>query len=821
MLGTEESVELIGRVEELGAFRSMLKNAVSGRGSVSLISGPTGIGKTALLSRFAGIAATLGDVTELRFGAAGRAWRPILDRPRASNGSLRNDVVAHFENAANQRTQILLVDDVHLAEPSDLDAVDALVDAARSTRLAIALSFTSAARELPPPHLAERVARWRTHGAALRVLKPLSEGDLSLLLRSWQLSTSIVVDAAASAEFLRVTEGNPRYAHEFLTELRGGEDASELVPFSAAAAASALRAQASERSVETLTIAAIVGGRFKPEWLAEMLGYGEDDIARAIQEGVDRSLLHRTPDAQGFYVFRDRAIQKALYVSITPHRRRMLHERAARLLESRRSDDRFDDLIAGHWEAAGDLRQATHWLQQSAAQCAAKGLLPMAAELYERASRCAADAQQLALEEQAAQCYESSGSVERAVPLRERVVSSLTAAQDAGRYAAACVALIDDYLWAGRRGAALELVKRLAASKGAGARGATARSSLCLALGLCRQGLDEEARTSFESVQYRHLPEADRPRYHLVSAMLQSAVGSTAQTVAAIETAADLAEGVDDVRRSVSTLLQSAIAASLLGHLKAATNIVDRAERRAAGGDESGRMRLWARLSRAYYQVLAGDINGAKEILASLAGVREGDLWDVNASAMHVLIGLRTGDAVRVDAFLDLALLRRLIESGQGGPCATLLTSFPEAMAARGALRELRDVLQHCAANAWGDLDGTVELAIARFGALEQCDAARARLRQRENGAFAPVARAAGALFDAWVAKRRNNQQAAIRAASSAAIAYANLGWRLHAALARELAGDFTAARELYEECGAAFDVERLRRKTGRRATLA
>jgi hypothetical protein len=104
---------------------------------------------------------------------------------------------------------------------------------------------------------------------------------------------------------------------------------------------------------------------------------------------------------------------------------------------------------------------------------------------------------------------------------------------------------------------------------------------------------------------------------------------------------------------------------------------------------------------------------------------------------------------------------------------------------------------------------------------LEQANAARTRIRQRESGAYAPVARAAGALCDAWVAKRRNNQHAAIKAASAAAVAYAGLGWKLQEALAREISGDFTIARELYEECGASYDVERLRRKSGRRATLA
>jgi DNA-binding NarL/FixJ family response regulator len=807
VLGVEESPELIGRAEELGAFRSMLKGAANGHGAVLLLSGPPGIGNSALLARFRSIAAPVSDVTDVRFGTAGR--------------TLLNDTVAHVEAAASQRQQTLLFDDVHLATPTDLSVIDALIDGARPLRLVIALSFASGARELPPPQLAQPVARWRAHGAISRALQPLSEADAALLLRSWQLTSSIEVDAATAAEFLRVTEGNPRYAHEFLAEIDDGADASELVPFSAAAAASALRASSSARTVETLTMAAVVGERFSADWLCDMLGYGEDDVATAIQEGVDRSLLRSTLDSHGFYVFRDRAIQKALYVSIAPHRRRLLHERTARLLESRRTDDRFDDLIARHWEAAGEFRQAAHWLQQSAAQCAAKGLLPTAAELYERAARYAADSQQLALAEQAAQCYESSGSVERAVPLRERVMSALTPQQDAVRFAAACVALIDDYLWAGRRTDALELVKRLQETKGAAARAPIARSSLCLALGLCRQGLEDEARSAFDAVQYTHLPSADRPRYHLVSAMLESAVGSTDQTLSAIKSAADLAEGVDEVRRSVSTLLQSAMAASLLGHLPAAMSIVDRAERRAAGGDESGKMSLWARLSRAYYQLLGGDIKSAKRILASLAGVREGDLWHVNVAGMNVLIGLRTGDAVLVDAFLDLAMMRRLIENGRSGPCATLLMSYPEAMAVRGSIRELREVLQHCADNGWGDFDCTIELAIARFGALEQADGARARIRKRENGAYAPVARAAGALFDAWVAKRRSNQAVAIKAASSAAAAYSSLGWKLHEALARELAGDFAVARDVYDECGASYDVERLRRKSGRRATLA
>ncbi|MBV8531971.1 MAG: AAA family ATPase [Candidatus Eremiobacteraeota bacterium] len=822
MLGIEDGVELIGRAAELGAFRSMLKNAANGNGSVLLLSGSSGIGKTALLARFGKLAAPYSDVMDVRFRSAGGTWRPFADRLAAKPlAASLSDVLGYFEGAANQRQQTLLFDDAQFADPSELNVLDALIDMARSFRIVIALSFVSAARELPPPQLAQLVARWRARGAVLRALQPLSEADSALLLRSWQLSSSVVVDASVAAEFVRVSEGNPRYAHEFLAEIRSGEDASALVPCSAAASASAFSASGSPRTVETLTMAAIVGERFSADWICEMLGYHEEDVAAAIQEGIDRCLLRGTLDSQGLYAFRDRAIQKALYVSMAPHRRRQLHERAARLLESRRTDERFDDLIARHWEAAGEFHLATQWLERSAAHCAAKGLLPNAAEFYERAARCAADGQQLALEEQAAQCYESTGSVERALPLRERVVSGLTPTQDAGRFAAACVALIDDYLWAGRRVDALELVKRLQQTKGTAARGPIARSSLCLALGLCRQGLENDARLAFDAVKYRHLPPSDRPRYHLVSAMLQSVIGSTAQTLSAIETAADLAEHVDDVRRSVSTLLQSAMAASLLGHLAAAASIVDRAERRAARGDESGKMIQWARLSRAYYQLLAGDVEGGGRILSSLAGVREGEAWDVNAAAMNVLVGLRTGDAVLVDAFLDLSLLRRLIETRQAGPCATLLMSFPEAMVARGAVRELREVLQHCADSAWGDFDCTVELAIGRFGALELADPARERIRQREKGAYGPVARAAGAFFDAWVAKRRNNQQLAIKAASTAAAAYAGLGWRLHEAVALELSGDFTSAREAYQECGATYDVERLRRKSGRRATLA
>jgi DNA-binding NarL/FixJ family response regulator len=801
----KEKSTLIGRSEETSAFRSALKRAANGNGSLVLVSGPGGIGKSALLARFAKMAATFGDVTALQFDRAG------VDA-----------AVDRFENAAKLRQQTLLVDDVDRADRQTLELLDALADLARFSRLTIVASFTDGPRELPSPQLAGAVARWRAGGAMWCALEPLSESEMMLILRSWQLASSAIVERSATGEFLRVSHGNPRYAREFLSELRRGCDVAELVPSSAIAEAIALRHSAGAEISDALTLAAVFGERFSDVWLRRMLSCGEEEVTRAIQTGIDRSLLRSALDHQGLYVFRDPAIQKALYVSIAPERRKSLHVSVATMLEKERKDERFDHLIAGHWEAAGEYHRAAKWLAQSAAQSQVKGEHRAAAELYERAARNATRTQQLALVERAAQCYENAGAVEDAVPLRESVVSGLTARQNVDRFAGACMALIDDYLWMGRRVDALGLVQRLQKKKGTAARSAMARSSLCLTLGLCRQGLESEAHRAFGALQYEDLPPADRPRYHLAAAMLQSNGGTVDQALAAIATAADLAEEVGDVRRSTSTLLQCALAACLVGRLDTAMRLVDRADRRSAENDESGRMNAWAQMSRAYYETLAGDLVTARDRLATLADISGfGDMWEANVAALNVLVGMRTGDAVLVDAFFDLALLRRVIDAGSAGVCATLLMSFPEAMAGRGLSRELRQVLAHCAQSGWGDLGFTTELAIARFGPLESARAVRERVRARINGANADVARASADLFDAWIAKRQNNRAATVRAASAAAAGYEKLGWRVFQALALELAGDFAAARELYQECGASYDADSLRRKGGRRITLA
>jgi ATP/maltotriose-dependent transcriptional regulator MalT len=83
------------------------------------------------------------------------------------------------------------------------------------------------------------------------------------------------------------------------------------------------------------------------------------------------------------------------------------------------------------------------------------------------------------------------------------------------------------------------------------------------------------------------------------------------------------------------------------------------------------------------------------------------------------------------------------------------------------------------------------------------------------------VAVAAGALFDAIVAKRRRNTALSVRAATSAAEAYRKLGWRIFEAFALEIAGDFDRARMLYEDCGAVSDAMRLSRQRTRKATVA
>lgn len=211
---------VVGRRTELAQIAAWLADAADGahlRGVV--LHGPAGIGKTALAARAASAAAALGFATERLVAGAGRdvplMWLAPL-RPRFSPAHSRMELLHELEvtiaSRAADRPMLLVIDDVPLLEPADVDLIGYL--ARRG------LVFV--------------VATAREGQQGLNNFAPLFVDGTLTRIEVGPLQSSALVTAAAeflggplhptaTNELRRVSHGVPLFAREFLaTNLQRG-----------------------------------------------------------------------------------------------------------------------------------------------------------------------------------------------------------------------------------------------------------------------------------------------------------------------------------------------------------------------------------------------------------------------------------------------------------------------------------------------------------------------------------------------------------------------------------------------------------------------
>src|SRR5215203_3340499 len=208
---------LLERDAELRRLRETLRGAGQGRGSVVLVSGEAGIGKTSLVRAFAREAAgrarvlagacddlvtprTLGPFRDMAREAA-----PALARAMEP-GAARDAVFGAVHQELAGGPVVLLVEDVHWADDATLDVLRYL--AWRIPELPAVLVLTYREDELGGQHPLRRVLAALPHGEVRRLhLRPLSAGAVA------ELAGGHGADAAA---VLAATAGNPFFVTEVL-----------------------------------------------------------------------------------------------------------------------------------------------------------------------------------------------------------------------------------------------------------------------------------------------------------------------------------------------------------------------------------------------------------------------------------------------------------------------------------------------------------------------------------------------------------------------------------------------------------------------------
>ncbi len=279
-----------------------------------------------------------------------------------------------IESLAMRGPTMLLFEDIHWADSSQLDLLESLASRVRD----VPILFVALAR---PELLGDRP----TWGGGLPAytalqLDPLDENASQDLAE--QLLAARAVDSGAS-RVAEMAEGNPLFIEELAASIAERSTADELPTSVRAIIAARLDSlPTEERSV--LVDASVAGRVFWRGALAEMCDH--DDLAASLSSLEDRGLIGREAvsrirgDQQ--FAFKHALIHDVAYQTLPRAARRERHAAVARFLEESTAVGQSHEALAHHWLEAGEPERAVDDFVAAADQAGRGWAKEHAAKLY-------------------------------------------------------------------------------------------------------------------------------------------------------------------------------------------------------------------------------------------------------------------------------------------------------------------------------------------------------------------------------------------------------------------------------------------------------
>jgi DNA-binding CsgD family transcriptional regulator/tetratricopeptide (TPR) repeat protein len=493
------SPDFIGRVAELEALDVALERARTAGAPTVLVGGEAGIGKSRLVGEFSrrvqpdvhvlsGACAPFGSspppftpiVEALRshVQSAGERQRaelsagapsltrllPELDMHGSQNrrressdagqGLIFAQLLGVLEEAAKQRTVVLVLEDLHWADRSTLDLLALRSQTGRAERCLFLATYRS--DELEPGHpLRLTLAELQRSGRTDRLeLTRFGRDELAAQL------TGILGHApeyAVVEEILRRSDGNPFLAEELLA---AASEVPGQTPTRVRDIVMARFETLSEPTQHMLSVLSAAPRSMTHHDLATVVDMSEHDLEGALREALARSVLVRTGDDA--YAFRHALTREATYDGLLVGERRRLHVALARALDTARtaSADPPSQLLADrahHWYHAGEQRRALQSAVEAGAAAEEVYAHAEALTQYERALELwgrVEDPEQLAgsdvvaLRANAAEAANALGEPLRAAHMIERALEDLDVTADPVR-AGLLSERLGRYLWIG------------------------------------------------------------------------------------------------------------------------------------------------------------------------------------------------------------------------------------------------------------------------------------------------------------------------------------------------------------------------------------
>ncbi len=439
---------LVGRENDLQLLDQSMAHAMEGRGQIVLISGEAGIGKSRLIKEIKSMGSEDKVVLEGYCSQAESThpYAPFLDMLQnflathsgeeimrafrlsapqlvkllpglsyylpdiASDSNLTHDpkqekqrtfhaLVRTFTDLAQTQPLALIVEDLHWSDSTSLEFL--LMLARHITSLPVLLIVTYRSDETTPEltHFLAELDRKRL-GTELR-LKRMTSFEVDSMLR-----TILDLKAPVRQELLDVifplTEGNPFFIEEILKALMtdgdifysdGTWERKEIdqlrIPRTVQDAVQRRTQKLDEKTLQALTLAAVLGRRFNFHLLRELLQADEKDVTARLKKLVNAQLV--VEEAVDQFAFRHALTREAVYSTLLLRERQNLHrlvgETIERLFPST-NNPRLADL-SYHYYTASEWSKALEYSNRAGDQAHMLYAQREAVVFYSRVLVCA------------------------------------------------------------------------------------------------------------------------------------------------------------------------------------------------------------------------------------------------------------------------------------------------------------------------------------------------------------------------------------------------------------------------------------------------
>ena len=418
----------VGRQRELRDLAKLLGRAADGQGSLVLLGGQAGIGKTrtaeelAALARDRGLRVLWGRCHEgdgappywlwaevLRSSVAGRDPEALaaalggaaaeisqfvpelrerqpapppaapLD-PEAARFRLFEAVADLLRRAAAAQPTLLVLDDLHWADKPSLMLLQFLTRQLGDAPVLVVGAYRDAevGRRHPLNDVLASLSRERVTSRV--TLQGLEAPEVARFIEA---ATGVPPGPLAAAVHAR-TEGNPFFVRELvrLLEAEGRLDAAEElgwsgVPSTVREVVGRARNRLSGGADHLLTHAAVIGREFDAELLGRLLGAPDDQLVEVLEEVLASGLVAEDPGQVGGYRFSHDLVREAVYGELSTIRRAAMHRQIGQAIEDLRAAclDRHYAALARHFLLAArgghDLPRAVEYAVLAADQATA------------------------------------------------------------------------------------------------------------------------------------------------------------------------------------------------------------------------------------------------------------------------------------------------------------------------------------------------------------------------------------------------------------------------------------------------------------------